>query len=636
MRRILALALLGLAACHGGSAPAVDAGPVGPHPVWNADPLAAGNPFPDDRLAAGGALAFRDHFWDDFLPQSELSKTLTTFEQGNAPSLATVSGHGNSGFTLVKVSDPLDPASLAGHVFFAENVAGAWSRGPEPVVQFVDTGDGKYFLAVRPSVPLQNGQPAALVLTQGLRTASGALLVSPPDFAATAKTLQDLPQISGALGLRPEQVLLYLDLQVPDATADLLHVAQWAAQDAPVSYTLHPPDGGNDPLAPLGIWSDTAVGTWSAYLRNNDARSLTPDAGYGEIGAVVLGTFESHDLRDPQYDANGQLVSAAFKPEWVQNPDLAPTSTLHFVLTLPRQRQANGKYRVIIVGHGLQSRNTFDTTAARDPQTLVGAVAELMAQQGIGCIGIDALDHGTRGNIAQFFNLKDLRTSRENFRQTEVDLLQLSRLVGQLDIDGDGVPDLDASDVGYFGNSLGSIMGAPFLAVDQRVKYGVLNVPTGGLAMMFLSDKQAPYLHTFVGLLVAVDTGWDFYKQPQFDTSLLTLSAEGQAVLESADPYNYGALYAHKHVLAQEGIGDQTLPNTNTDELFAAMGLTEVTDTRSDASGVSGFTKVLPADYGITDPNFNPHGVFFRIPQVAHQAVGYLVSHGTQLEPIHP
>lgn len=628
---------LALCACGGSNASsAPDAGPVGPHPEWSADPHAPGNPFPDDRLVDGGALTFRDHFWEDYVAKIDLGKTLTTFEQGNAPSLATVSGHGNSGFTLVKLSDPLDPSSISGHVFFAQKLAGTWTHGPEAVTQFVDPGDGKYFLAVRPAVPFANGQPAALVLTQGLRTTSGALLVAPPDFAAAAKKLDELPEITGALGVRQDQVLLELDLAVQDATADLVHIAQWASHDAPVSYQLHLPDGGNDPLLPLGVWTGPAVSTWADNLRNPDARNLTPDAGYEDVGTVALGTFESHDLRDIQYDANGQLVSAAFKPEWVQNPDLAPTVPLHFVLTLPKQRQANGKYRVIIVGHGLQSRNTFDTSASRTTQTLVGAMAELMAQQGIGCIGIDALDHGTRGDITQFFNLKDLRSSRENFRQTEVDLLQLSRLVGQLDIDGDGVPDLDATDVGYFGNSLGSIMGAPFLAVDSRVKYGVLNVPTGGLAMMFLSDQQAPYLHEFVGLLVAVDTGWSFGTQPQFDDALLVLSAEGQAVLEPADPFNFGYLYANKHVLAQEGVGDQTLPNVNTDELFAAMGLSAVQQTRSDPSGVSGFSKVLPADYGVTDPDFNPHGVFFRIPQVAHQAVSYLASHGTQLEPLHP
>ena len=135
---------------------------------------------------------------------------------------------------------------------------------------------------------------------------------------------------------------------------------------------------------------------------------------------------------------------------------------------------------------------------------------------------------------------------------------------------------------------------------------------------------------------VAADTGWDYAAEPQFDDSLLVLSAEGQAVLEPADPFNYGYLYAGKRVLAQEGIGDQTLPNANTDELFAAMGLSEVVAPRSSASGVSGYAKILPADYGVIDPSFNPHGVFFRIPQVAHQAVSYLASHGTQLEPLQP
>ena len=51
---------------------------------------------------------------------------------------------------------------------------------------------------------------------------------------------------------------------------------------------------------------------------------------------------------------------------------------------------------------------------------------------------------------------------------------------------------------------------------------------------------------------------------------------------------------------------------------------------------MSGFSRTNPADYGIDDPNFNPHGVFFRIPQTRDQAVHFLASHGTSLEPLQP
>ena len=634
------LGLLLASACHGSSATPTDAGPpppLGPHPLYSSDAGAPGNPFPDDRLVVNGQLQVRPNFWQDYLPTTSQTHQMATFQAGNAASLATVAGHGNAGFTLVRVSEALDPASLVGRVFFAEKLNGTWMRGPDAVSQFVDPGNGNFFVAIRPASPLANGTPAALVLAQGLTTASGTALVRPPDFDAEAKRDPDLSLLATVLGLSADQVLLKLDLAVQDSTADMLKIAAWAGHDAPVSYAIHTADGGNDSLAPLGVWTGADVGTWTAYLRNPDATRISPDAGVSAVGAVVLGTFDSHDLRDFVYDDAGNLSSAGWNSEWIANPDSAPTTPLHFVLTLPTpDKKVNGKYRVMIVAHGLGSRNTFDTSPSRDAQTLVGALAVRMAENGIACIGIDAVDHGTRGNYLQLFDLNDIRTTRENFRQTVADLLQLSRLVPQLDVDGDGQPDLDANDIAFFGNSLGSIEGEPFLATDLRVKYGVLNVPTGGLGMMFLTDEQAPTLHFFVGALIASAAGIDIGKQPAFDQTLLVFSSEGQTVLESADPFDYAALLPHKHVLAQEAIGDKTLPNVNTDELFAGAQLAEVTTPLDDANGVSGFTRVTPSDYGITDPSFDPHSSFFYIPQVQQQAIDFLVSHGTSIAPIHP
>lgn len=639
MRRGWVVVLLLLAACHGGGGGAADAGPtpVGPHPLYAHDPQAAGNPFPDDRLVQGGALQTRARFWADFVPTSSLSKTLTHFEQGNAASFATVSGHGNSGPTLVAFSEALNPDSLAGHVRFLEKTAAGWQPGPDAVVGYTDAGNGVVFIAARPALPLPNGVPAALVLLRGIISSSGTALSAAPEFASESHPA--LAAQAAALQLRAQDVLLALDLQPQDATRDLLHLADWAAQDVPVTYTLHTADGGNDPGQPLGIWSGAQVADWAPYLQNADARR-TSDGGFADVGALVMGTFQSKDLRDVQLDpSTGLVATSSWKPEWVQNPDLAPAAELRFLLVLPKQRQPSGKYRVVLAGHGLNGRNTFNVTKSPiDPTSFCGGLAEYLAAQGIGCLGIDAVHHGSRGNAAGdvdlvgFFNLDDLKTSRDNFRQTELDLLQLSRLATQLDVDGDGVPDLEAESVGYFGNSLGGIMGSVFLATDHRVKYGVLNVPTGGLGMMF----SAPSIRTLLGLLVSTRTGIDFYKEPGFDQSLPLVEAEGQMVLEACDPLNFAPLLAGKHVLAQEGVGDKTLPNANTEELFANAGLSSVTADLQSASGVSGFERYRPGDYGVTDPNFDPHGTFYAVPQLRAQAVEFLLSRGTHLPFEHP
>lgn len=62
-------------------------------------------------------------------------------------------------------------------------------------------------------------------------------------------------------------------------------------------------------------------------------------------------------------------------------------------------------------------------------------------------------------------------------RQTVVDLTQLVRVIEVgMDVDGDGVGDLDPSRVSYFGNSLGGIYGTILLAVEPSIRVGVAGV----------------------------------------------------------------------------------------------------------------------------------------------------------------
>jgi hypothetical protein len=69
---------------------------------------------------------------------------------------------------------------------------------------------------------------------------------------------------------------------------------------------------------------------------------------------------------------------------------------------------------------------------------------------------------------------------RDGARQQVVDLMALVRAVsGGLDVDGDGSPDTGHGPISYAGHSLGGIYGTIFVAVESRVRVGVLVVPGG-------------------------------------------------------------------------------------------------------------------------------------------------------------
>jgi hypothetical protein len=81
---------------------------------------------------------------------------------------------------------------------------------------------------------------------------------------------------------------------------------------------------------------------------------------------------------------------------------------------------------------------------------------------------------------------------RDCFRQTVVDLMQLVRVIQQgLDVDGDGTADLDAGHIYYGGQSLGSMYGTIFTALEPAVRAAALNV--GGASTVDIARWSPSY-----------------------------------------------------------------------------------------------------------------------------------------------
>jgi pimeloyl-ACP methyl ester carboxylesterase len=214
------------------------------------------------------------------------------------------------------------------------------------------------------------------------------------------------------------------------------------------------------------------------------------------IGAIGFGTVASPNfLNDQQvipWTPTGQAVALP-----------GSVNEIYFHVFLPSSPQPAAGYPVVIYGHGLGDSQWGGPTA----------VAPTLAQAGFATIAINAVGHGfgpqsqviitdTAGNVTTLTaggRGVDLNGDgqigpyegclaanpaqvalRDCLRQTALDLSEVVRMIeGGLDLDGDGKPDLDATRIYYVGESLGSMYGTIFSALEPAVRASVLNVGGG-------------------------------------------------------------------------------------------------------------------------------------------------------------
>ncbi|MDF0751145.1 hypothetical protein NLU14_13020 [Marinobacter sp. 71-i] len=167
---------------------------------------------------------------------------------------------------------------------------------------------------------------------------------------------------------------------------------------------------------------------------------------------------------------------------------------------------------------------------------------------------------GESGSL--FINLTNFTNSRDKNRQAIVDLLNVRASLGGLDFDGTAGADLDASSVYFAGHSLGTIVGAPFVAVanessnpDDDIVAAQLLTPGAGIVRL-LENSPAFAPQILGGLQAAAGL-------EQGDANLETFFNVFQAALDSADPINFAASLnaSGSPVLLSQVNGDQVIPN---------------------------------------------------------------------------
>lgn len=377
-------------------------------------------------------------------------------------------------------------------------------------------------------------------------------------------------------------------------------------------------------------------------------RGLRIDANVPAAGTTLTYTQDQgsvggmHTVPQPITSATGagRYIFGSFTaPSWINSDTVIPQtstrgpgpvvqgkSTLPFVLIVPAGTAPAGGWPVAIfghgftgydgnvflaadlnalhgiatiatdvVGHGFGPQSTWNITDA-DGTTSVTAHARGHDQNGDGVIG------STEGVGAPSQPAADAAVAdRDGLIQTVADVMSLVRAIGHgLDVDGDGVNDLQPSGVSYYGQSFGGIYGVMLGGVDPKVNVLALNVSGGPISEI---ARLSPSFRPLVELDLALrqpsllNGGYDNFTEsmPLRGAAPVTSPAPGAIAIQialaqetwldrSGGPETYAPLLRltpppgsmPKHVLFQNAFGDQTVPNPTNYTVLAAGHLFDV------------------------------------------------------------
>ncbi len=327
------------------------------------------------------------------------------------------------------------------------------------------------------------------------------------------------------------------------------------------------------------------------------------------IDRLVIGSY-----RSPRFLEDDQSI----RPSPTQ-PGFAVPSNTHevgFNAIIPETPKPAAGYPVVIFGHGFGDSRFGGPTA----------VAPTLARAGLATIAINAVGHGhgpfstvtftsrsgksvtlpTGGRSVDLNNDGIIEPMegcslivpvpyglRDCFRQTVVDLMQLVRVLKQgLDLDGDGSLDLDPNRIYYGSESLGSMYGPIFTAMEPSVRAMAFSV--GGGTTTEIARISPAYrsitndvmrLHQ-PSLLNKGETYEEEYPLPDQPARVVTLP--GALAIQEAfeftewlglpgDPVSFATRLRPRPALFQMARADRSMPNPASSILIRAAGAESTT-----------------------------------------------------------
>lgn len=503
----------------------------------------------------------------------------------------------------------------------------------------IATSDQTYFLAKRTS---------SLVDVNGNST--DPLL---PD--STAQALEPLRQLTNSQeaaaasqGIDPADIVLSFVMTTQSITPVLQAVK--ATTQAGAS-TLAPSGLNTSAVGGAGI-ADIYVGIQSSPYYSGVPSAENPLAPLNTFWKAAPGGYVA------PFDGLGLDPTSTNLTFANPFPVATGVQTYPVLLTIPNANSGHTKpasgWPIVIFQHGI-TRSRADMLAVADTLASIGyaVIAQDLALHGLppehllniestpfGPIAnertfeVDYVDNSTGApgpdgivddSGTHFINLGNLLVSRDNVRQGIADLMTLTATIPTMDINGDGNPDFDGANIAFVSQSLGSIHGATFIALEDHINTAVLSVGGGGIARLLDgSPTFGPRIRA--GLAAAgVDAG-----TPKYDQFMVVT----QTVIDAGDPLNYAALSAaNNNILFHEVLGDQVVPNavvgaplSGSEPLIAAMGLPSISSTTVNAEGVDGVVRFTEGDHGSI---LSPAASLAATVEMQSQMASMIATHGT-------
>lgn len=180
------------------------------------------------------------------------------------------------------------------------------------------------------------------------------------------------------------------------------------------------------------------------------------------------------------------------------------------LLTIPKKTQS--PMPVVILMHGLGDRVTVD---------YIEAGHQHFVENGYAVLRINIANHGNREEHDYDFSLTDgyRYWTRDIITQTVFDLRRsIDFLATQKEI--------DAERIGYYGISLGGIIGTVFCGVDERVKVPVIALAGGNLNLMFGMDALSEETLDFMSFIDPINFVEQIHPRP-----ILMINSENDEVV---------------------------------------------------------------------------------------------------------